>query len=128
VVAAFLLLCCGAEPEGYEVVNRTPAYEVVNRVPASGVVSGPTVSPDGYYELRRAWDGATWVQTWELRRVGVAAPRPFAPGSGTTPPIGAGVVAGWSQSSPAPAPYRARTFTGAPAGTVGSTNCASPFG
>jgi hypothetical protein len=57
-----------------------PDFSAFDAPPAAaattGVVSGPTVSPDGYYELRQAWDGSRWNQIWVRKDVSQPA-NPF---------------------------------------------------
>lgn len=145
-IAAMVLLrveaARGADVPAYVVTNRMPAYTVVNKVPAAspGVVSGPTVSPDGYYELRRHWDGYQWHQQWVPRggqpvaAAGKSEPGPPTSGfitvgtRGTTAPTPTATP--WSTATPA---STGAAYTTTPAkfvarlgGTV--VNCASPFG
>jgi hypothetical protein len=96
-------------------------------VAASGVVSGPTVSPDGRYELRRHWDGATWVQTWELRKAVSRPATPFAGYPPSTPGTTAHFAPGVSTSFPATT-RTGLTRTLVPRGTVGVTENCGPLG
>ena len=120
-------------PERFEVFDLQPRFAVTNHTGfvVTNTIPPPRPTPDpnrpapSGYEWQR-WPGEDWKLV-RLAAPGVAA-SPFAPGPGTTPTTpatGAGPASTTWPGSTGTAP----TITFAPgAGTVGGTNCASPFG
>lgn len=125
ILFAVLAACgvtLGAEPvPQFTVTNKMPAFTVVNRMTAPKADPGQP-APVGY-EWQR-WPGRDWELVKVAKEVKPSA-TPFA-ASGTTPTTpatGAGVPSSSSSGTYRPGV----TFTLAPAGIPGNTNC-GPLG